>query len=239
MVAASRDPKDPQAWSPTNIDSWFLADAGQIDASGAPTEIFTPASISSRILEAGPSFVVAQTISGTTPNTFDLADTKLRVRIDDSPPPDVPAPPPASLAPGLAVFQSFTGAGTDQGMCGALTVGSFVNVVLPQEFSLGPNACQPASVCSDSRTYTYCGPGQPVGPNCNSMLDVLVGGCKVTALCVPAVKPTQPDVGSGGNPPAPLAFAADGKVHPSVPTDGYSFYIRVNGRRAHLTNNLQ
>ena len=70
------------------------------------------------------------------------------------------------------------------------------------------------------------------------MLDLLVGGCKQTALCISSVTATQPDVGTGGNPPATLVSGPGNKVTPSVPTDAYTLYVRLKGVRGHITNNL-
>jgi cysteine-rich repeat protein len=238
LLTADLDPKDPNPWTPTAIDGWYLAQSDMIDSMGKPSEILSPASIVSHVLTGGPSSIHVRLLSGTTVSEFDSLDTSIRATIETTPAPDVPAPPPASLAPGLKVLVSISALGAGKGLCGAVTVASLANVVAPQDFALGPNACLGPPTCSGSPTYTYCGPGQPVTASCSSMLDVLVGGCKVTALCIPAIKPTQPDVGTGSNPPATLAPGANNKVTPSVPTDGYSFYLGMSGARAHVTNNV-
>ena len=70
------------------------------------------------------------------------------------------------------------------------------------------------------------------------MLDVLIGGCKATVFCSQIIKPTQPDVGTDGNPPAVLvADATTSKVAVPNPRDAYSSYFRYYSVRAHQTNN--
>jgi cysteine-rich repeat protein len=240
MVSGSLDPKYFGTWSPTTPDEWYLADTDLLDPkTDKPTELLAPAMIKSNELTAGPSSLLIRIITGTTVSEFDSRDTSIDASIDTSPAPNAPKPPPSALASGLAVFQSLTATATDQGLCGVATVASLATTPLPQDFCLGPNACQDSTTCtSGTRTYTYCGAGLPVGPGCNSLLDVIVGGCKVTSLCVEAVTPTQPDVGTGGNAPAKLTLGTSNKVTPSVPTDGYTFFAHFAASRAHLTNNL-
>jgi hypothetical protein len=76
----------------------------------------------------------------------------------------------------------------------------------------------------------------PVSASCNSLLDVLVGGCKVFGL--PAVNATQPDVApSAGGAVVNLTVGASGKV--TVPTadqdEAYSAYLQFAADRAHFT----
>lgn len=72
------------------------------------------------------------------------------------------------------------------------------------------------------------------------MLDVLVGGCAVTPpLCFGVIVPTQPDVGTGGQPPEVLtADPTTGKVTVSQPEDAYSMWLEFAAERVHLTNHV-
>ncbi len=227
-LTASLDPNYPTKWDRNALDEWYLATPSQLDSQDQPIEFFSPATIASHVLTGGPSAVRIHFVVNIGYFSIDSRDTKIRATIDTSPAPDVPGPPPKALAPGLDVFQTVTATGADQGICGVVSEAALAKIDLPSDFCLGPNACQPSSVCSDSRTYS-CN---------NKLLDVLVGGCKVTSLCVAAATPTQPDVGTNGSPPATLVNGANNVVTPVVPTDGYTFFIHFAAARAHLTNNL-
>jgi hypothetical protein len=140
------------------------------------------------------------------------------------------------------VFQSLKANAADQGLCAAVTVAALAEIIMPQEFSRGfSTACLPPSAdCPGTREYTFCDPGQPVGPSCNSLLDVLIGGCKVfPGLCLTAIEITQPDVGTDGQPPAEITLGPNNKAQFSQPNDAYSFHLRFTANRAHITNNLK
>src|SRR5262249_28114807 len=163
---------------PKALDAWFVAQPEMIDVLGKPLFIFSKASITSYALAAGPTRMNIQLVSGTTTSLFDSRDTSISALVQQTPAPNTPPAPPGTLAPGLKVFQGLNATDAGHGLCGALTVQSLSEILLPQDLALGPNAC--SASCTDSHAYTYCGAGQPVTPNCHSLLDVLVGGCKVT-----------------------------------------------------------
>src|SRR5262249_32646480 len=116
-----------------------------------------------------------------------------------NPPSNVPAPPPAQLAAGLTVLETITANGTGQGLCGNVTVASLAQIPAPQTLCTGGNSA--CATCPGSNTYTYCGAGLPVTASCNSLLDVLVGGCGLIPIAgnciVQGVNATQPDVPAG------------------------------------------
>jgi hypothetical protein len=125
-----------------------------------------------------------------------------------------PAPPPAlaHLRPGLMATQTLSGI-----LCSTVIVDSLAKVPVPAEL---------ATSCGS----TFCGADQPVGASCNSVLDLLVGGCGATAA------PLQPDVGHEG--PQELTVGANKKV-PTAQTDGntcgYSANYNFSAQRAHAT----
>ncbi len=227
-VAGTIDTNYPNTWDPSAIDEWYLADTNELDSQLHPLQVFSSASITSHLLSGGPGPIKITYVSNLAPRVLDSLDTMIQATIDTSPAPDVPKAPPSALAPGLKVFQSITATAKDQGICGVATVDGLAHIPLAKDFCLGPNACQPSSVCSNSHAYS-CN---------NSLLDVVVGGCKATSLCVPVVKAAQPDIGTGSNPPATLTNGPNNVVTPSVSTDGYSYFIHFAAARAHLTNNL-
>jgi hypothetical protein len=102
----------------------------------------------------------------------------------------------------------------------------------PAALTQGTAACV---ACANSHAYTFCGTGNPVGPTCNSLLDVIVGGCGVTPLCVSAIAPTQPDVAGSGTV-VPLSNGTNAKVTlPAGDLDAYSSAFTFAATRAHFT----
>lgn len=240
VMSAILDPAKG-AWTGTSatnqpIDWWFLAAASTV-SNGLPTGVLTNANVAARQLTAGPSDVSLSLILGGSPAQLEMLSAQIAATIDGTPAPDVPAPPPSALASGLTVFQQITGSGTGQGLCGNITVESLAQIPIPQVLTTGATAC--SASCSKSHAYTYCGMGMPVGPNCNSLLDALVGGCKAPAiLCIDVVNPKQPDVPANGTV-ATLSLGAGNKVPASQSTgdkDAYSSFIQFDGERAHFTS---
>jgi hypothetical protein len=148
--------------------------------------------------------------------------------VNSNPAPDVPAPPPATLATGLTVFQTITANGTDQGLCGDITVQSLAQIPIPSALTTGTAKC--------TEGYTYCGANMPVGATCNSLLDAIVGGCSVLGGLVKAINPTQPDVPVGASVQT-LSAGSNKKVTlPEVPdNDAYSAFLQFEANRAHFT----
>jgi cysteine-rich repeat protein len=237
LVVAQPDPAAgtwPSAGNP--IDWQFIVDHATVGPMGLPSATF-PGSIAAHALTAGPttiSFPIRLSA-----DTLDLQMTSAHVfaSIDTSPPPNHPAPPPASLDPALVMFQSLTASGSGQGLCGNITVQSLAQTPVPQALTTGTTACAP---CNGSHTYTYCGAGMPVGPGCNSLLDVFVGGCGAVPLgstCfVQVIAATQPDV-AGGASVRPLMLGANNKVATDLTgdTDAYSSFFTFTANRAHAS----
>jgi cysteine-rich repeat protein len=235
VLAGTLDPAKG-AWPGNNpIDWWLLADHTTV-SNGLPTGQLMNGVIASHSLTAGPSDVSVTLLLGGSPAVLRLRDAHLAANVDAAPAPNVPAPPPAHLAPGLTVFQSITASGANQGLCGNITVASLAQIPVPQVLTTGASAC---SACAGSNQYVYCGMGKPVGPNCNSLLDVLVGGCKVLNCLVPAINAAQPDVpATTGGTVTPLAVGAGAKVPANLTAnddDAYSAYLTFNANRAHFT----
>jgi cysteine-rich repeat protein len=237
VIGARLDPGYPLAWQPSAIDAWFLANPESVDAAGRPRQRLKPASIQARILTAGPTTAAISVTFEGRAAVLEVRDMRVRVRIDDPPAPDVPAPPPAALAPGLKVFPSYSANQSDLGICGSVTVRSLANIDVPLPLTDGITAC--SASCSNSRAYTACAAGEnPSQGGCHSLLDVLVGGCRLDGLCSELITATQPDVAAEGSTPRTLTVDANGYV-PAAQTqnnaDGYSMYVQINANRAHLT----
>jgi cysteine-rich repeat protein len=217
------------------IDWWFLTDHATVGSAGEPTSVLGNGVLAANRLTAGPSDVDLPLPLGGTAALLRVRDARLATTINANPAPDVPAPPPSQLAAGLNVFQTINGDGTDEGLCGNMTVESLARTPIPHVLTTGNTAC--SALCVASNSYTDCGANNPVGPGCNSWLDVLVGGCSVSALCVPVVNPQQPDVPSATTA-QPLTLGTGNKV-PTAQSmnnnDAYSAYMKVNLNRVHFT----
>jgi cysteine-rich repeat protein len=232
ILGAAPDPAKgawPAAGNPE--DWWFLGDPAGL-AMGLPSSRLANGVTVAGALTAGPGSVTVPLFTGATMNHAMIAAT-----ISVQPAPNPPALPPAQLAPGFTVFQTISALGAAQGICGNLTVDSLASIPVPDGFATGGQAA--CGACPGSSTYTSCG-GGPVGPTCNSLLDVMVGGCKVFGCFTAAANPTQPDVPavSGGTIRTLTPVAATHKV-PTSQTQGnldaYSIYLNFEANRAHFT----
>ena len=186
-------------------------------------------------LTAGPSDVSLSLNLGGSPALLKMRAAKMSATIASAT--DVPAPPPSQLASGLTVFETVTANGTGQGLCGNITVDSLAQIPAPSVLTTGSTACVS---CNGYHTYTYCGANNPVSDSCNSLLDVLVGGCGIGdifgACLVTAVNPEQPDVPASGSVKT-LTFSGN-KIPASQTTgdeDAYSSYLTFTSNRAHFT----
>jgi hypothetical protein len=211
----------PEDWN-------FLAD-GSVVNMGVPTGLLTNGKIAGGTITAGPSTVqltlnlagvpaVLQmnnaTMSGTVPKTTTT-------------PGDLPAN--MKVEAGLEVFDTITASndGT-QGLCGDVTVSSLAQIPVPSVLTSGIGNC--------SQGYTYCGAGMAVGANCNSLLDVIVGGCSVAGGFIVAVQATQPDVPGNGKTVQKLNVGGKKKVTvPANDTDAYSAYLTFAMERMHFS----
>jgi cysteine-rich repeat protein len=249
VLNASLDPAKGTWPDHSPIDWWFLADHTTV-SDGLPAST-VPATLANRALNAGPADMTIVLSLGGSPSPLEVRAAYLMATLDGTPAADVPAAPPAKLANGVTVLQTMTANGASQGLCGNITVASLAQVPIPAMLSstasAGAAATHPCTAaCPMSNVYTYCGMGMPVGPNCNSLLDVLVGGCNVAtnaALCglsavTEVVNPTQPDVPAGSSVTSLTPDATTHKIPTSQTSgdkDGYSAYLTFTGNRAHFT----
>ena len=219
----------------TTLDFWFRVPSASVDTHGLPLSSLV-GTLTARSLSAGPGLLKLPLAIGGAPSTLSMSNAWLRATLNATPAPNLPAPPPTNLAPGLTVFQSITGSASGQGICGNVTVESLAHIPVPA--SLATGAASACLVCSGSRTYTACS-GGTVEPGCNSMLDVLIGGCKTLLCLVNVVTPTQPDVPAPGSTSVrPLALGAGNAVPSGQSTgneDAYSSYFKFDANRAHIT----
>jgi cysteine-rich repeat protein len=216
------------------IDWWFLADHTTISM-GLPTGLVTGGALANHALTAGPSNVFLTLVFGGAPAVVQMRSARIAGTIAAAT--DTPAPPPTLLQAGLEVFETITANAAGQGLCGNITVASLSQIPVPQALTTGTTTC---AACTNSHTYTYCGTGAAVGPSCNSLLDVLVGGCGVIDIggncLVAAVNPSQPDV-PASTTVMKLSLGTNNKVAQNVAgdDDAYSAYLTFTANRAHFT----
>lgn len=231
LFGAVPDPADP---NPGAMDSWYRVGDDQLDEDGLPAARIGNGEILAFALSAGPSDVQVPLLG----SILAIRGARLEAMVGTLS--SLPAPPPFQPAPDLLAFETLDASGSALGLCGNLTVGSLAAIPVPREVKADGQACR--DDCPGSRSYVSCG-GGPVTPGCHSLLDVLVGGCRIQAGCVlNVVQPTQPDVGVGPNPPHTLSFAPGGggidKVVVVEPDDAFSAWFTLATRRVHITDNF-
>jgi len=236
QLGTSSGQPDPAkgAWPNANqIDWWYQLDSLTLDANNLPTSLISPAAIANRNLTAGPSTInLLLNLGG--PALLGMSNAKIAAQFGTTTTTPAAPPQPGQLAANLKVFETLTATGNTQGLCGDVTVESLAQIPLPEMLAKGgSNACR-TGCGGNTLEYTYCGANQPVSASCNSLLDALVGGCKAT-LCLPLIKPTQPDVDAGGA--KPLVLGANNKVttQTSGNKNGYSSWMKFSAQRVHAT----
>jgi cysteine-rich repeat protein len=210
------------------VDWWFSADPTAV-SNGIPTGILGGGALANGALSAGPSTVNVDLTLGGSAAALTMRDAKIVADIPTTPAPNTPAPPPTAVAAGLVTFQTLVATGTGQGLCGDITVQSLAQIPVPSALTTGTTKC--------SQGYTYCGASMPVGASCNSLLDVLVGGCSIGGF-ITAVNATQPDVPPSGSTTVQALTAGTGHkvtVPAAAGTEAYSAYLQFAANRAHFT----
>jgi cysteine-rich repeat protein len=165
------------AYDGTNdLDWWYLIDPSGLDAFRRPVEVL-PASITDRLLGAGPGRLQTPVFADGTP--LRLAAARLSITVGASSAPlisstgDPPGHLPSeNLDPALVSYAA-CGTPTDAGagrLCGNATARSL------------------AAIPISDTLVTTCGEGYSAT---NTMLDVIVSGC--TYLTIRLIRPTQPD----------------------------------------------
>jgi cysteine-rich repeat protein len=210
--------------SSDGLDWWFLLRPSGLTPDGAIADRIGDVALTDGTFVGGPS-VNEQTIP-------EFLDAAVRARFDDSDP-DRPPPPPDELADGLVAARGLIADGSDEGFCGDVPVASLART------PAAPTVTNCLECPEFSHAYVPCD-GPEVGDGCNSVLDVIVGGCLVGEDCLSGrlVFPTQPDVMRGG--PEPLVPDPE-NVHkiPTAQTDrnmnGYSVYLKFRAKRVHVT----
>jgi hypothetical protein len=190
-----------------DLDWWYTVDPASIDANRNPLQLLT-GTISSHLLTAtGPSISLSLVLAGAVGH-LTMTDVHLKAFTGSSSTPTASTgATPGHLAaenldPALTSFDSSGGAAGTNKLCGNVTADSLAHVPAPPALIQGgSNACMEG--------YTAA----------NSLLDMLVGGCKVKVIIftVTAIKPTQPDTPGGDQF---VLTAGDGKKIASCTRNG-------------------
>lgn len=218
-----------------DVDWWYTIDPMWLDADRNPIySLF--ATFTGGVLDAGPGNVIAPNFLSTSPPTISLSSVKIQLNVGASTAPLMSAGmPPGHLAsenidPALMSFQTASqpDAVNSGKMCADISAASLALGAIPAEL-LPPS-------------QTACSEGYSMN---NSMLDLLVGGCKI--VIIQAINPVQPDkvdpkaapAGAGG-PYTLIKDAATKKVTGCTDKDGaavnlaeclaaaaYSSYLRI------------
>jgi len=178
----------------TSTAGVYVADPSALDADRFPLAQL-PATIDNSQLAVGPgNLAFAMTLGGGAPANIRLSNAKLKAQIGAA---STPTGHAASehLDPALTSFATTTGGQ----LCGNISAASLAAIPAPPELQSGGSA-------NCSQGYTAA----------NSLLDVLVGGCRV--FIVTALRATQPDKADptaaivGGGAPYSLTVGAGKKV---------------------------
>jgi cysteine-rich repeat protein len=190
----------------SDLDWWYLIDPAGLDSFRRPINVLA-ASITDRLLNAGPGPLQTSLFAGDTP--LRLAAARLSITVGASSAPlisstgDPPGHLPSeNLDPALASYAT-CGTATDTGagrLCGNATARSLAAIPIADDL-----------VTTCSQGYTLA----------NTMLDVLVSGC--TYLTIQLIRATQPDTIDPDAPQpgagAPYTLSADSARHVSACRD--------------------
>jgi cysteine-rich repeat protein len=182
-LAGAPDTPDAGGYSGTNdLDWWYTVDPSSIDSSRNPLSTL-PGTYTNKTLNAGPGRLTLSLVLSGSPAKLSLWNVNLKAAIGGSTALKTSTgATPGHLASehdkaGLSVFgNAGVGASGPAGeICGNVTAQSLSNVKVPTVIAQGGTYA-----CSEGYSGTA-----------NSLLDVIVGGCRV--LIVTAVAATQPD----------------------------------------------
>jgi cysteine-rich repeat protein len=176
---------DPVVGAALSLDSWYTVRKSSLDADGAP-QASLAGSVTAGKLAAGPGNLAFALSLGSSLASMRLSETKVRATVGASSVPTASTgaspglPAATNLDPALSSFATMS----NGQLCGNVSAASLAGIAVPPELAGGSVSC--------AQGYTTS----------NSMLDVIVGGCRV--VIVTALAATQPDK---ADPSAPVVGA--------------------------------
>jgi hypothetical protein len=213
-----------------DLDWWYDFDPATVNSSNVPL-LQLPAATAASVLTAGPGTINLSNLFSSG-GTLAVANSTISVPIGASSAPTESSTgnPPGHLAsenldPSLQSFASLGSSSGEGKLCGVLTATSLAAIPVAASLISGEDACGNGT---NSHVYT----------SSNSMLDVLVGGCKVVDGIVTVVNPTQPDTVLSGGSICTLTLGTVNGVANHVTAsqsclaqDGYSSYFQFTTDR--------
>jgi cysteine-rich repeat protein len=171
----------------SDLDWWYTADPTTVDTNRNPVQILTGAITNHLLLATGPSITLSLVLAGAAAH-LTMTDVHLKAFTGSSSTPTASTgATPGHLAsenldPALTSFASSGGTSGTNKLCGNVTAESLSHVPAPPALIQGGS-----NACIEGYTAN------------NSLLDMLVGGCRVRVIIfnVTAIKPTQPDTPGG------------------------------------------
>jgi len=180
-----------------DLDWWYTVDPTTVDGSRLPKAQVSASITSGGVFNAGPGTINFPNLFSSGPATLPLANATLSALMG---PPSTPTASAFGLPPGhlpsehldptLKSFASLAPDGKGR-LCGAATGATLASIPVPSALLSGTSACL---AVAGSAVYTAN----------NSMLDVLVTGCKAVVGLVTVVNALQPDT---VDPNAPVVGA--------------------------------
>jgi cysteine-rich repeat protein len=168
-----------------DLDWWYTVDPASVDANRVPLQQLSGTFAGHKLTAAGPALSVSLSLAGVAAT---LAMRNVALTAFTSSPATAPTQSTTGATPGhlasenldpaLTSFAATGGASGTNKLCGDVTAASLALVPAPPALITGGT-----TACSEGYT------------SANSLLDVLVGGCKVIVIFFPvtAITPTQPD----------------------------------------------
>lgn len=172
----------------SDLDWWYTVDPLSIDATRTPTASL-PGSIAAKVLNAGPgNLKLTLTLSGAlTPLNLSAVKVRSTIGATSKPLTSTGATPGHLAKEQLDAALTSFGTTSNGQLCGNVSAYSLSKVPVPSAILAGGSVA-----CIEGYSAS------------NSLLDVLVGGCRVVGGLIVAVAKTQPDT---SDPTAPAAGA--------------------------------
>jgi cysteine-rich repeat protein len=180
----------------SDVDWWYTVDAISLDPLRLPKDRLN-ASINAKVLNAGPGVLTLNILLAGSPAALRMSQTRLNATIGNATAPLISAMgntpghlPSENLNPALTSFETMALPNPNAAakLCGNVSAESLDQVPVPMALLTGATAC--------NQGYTTA----------NSFLDVLIGGCNVSAFNVPVINIRQPDQQDPGAPDVGAGF---------------------------------
>ena len=213
--------------APPTVDFPFLVASESIDEAGLPLDVM-PARTEARVLESGPGlFRLAFQSSGA---ALEVRDAHFRGLLRGT------SQPRGGGSPAIQAADALYADAAGDGLCGVVTVDSLARIPVPDAITTPGRLQHCMNAPPNFHAYVSCG-GGPVTAECNSLLDVMVGGCRQGGGV--SFAPLQPDALLG----APLTVDAQNfykvpEAQTSGNMSGYSAFFKLTAVRQRISGTI-